>query len=195
MGMMKATRGAPTVSEGGYVPHLTPRLADTTRYRAVHWFLVSGIAVLFLILGLGYLIAGYTAAVNDGPWLFVRTLVGSLRIHGALLVGCALLLGIGMAWGRRRRWLLRVALQVTASYALTIAILLFASWAVTDISFAAPWWYLAVSVTLLILLVLGAPTDTQPGPIISQGNEVRACTSPSRPSSSVLATRATLSVR
>ncbi len=123
------------------------------------WNLVGfGIAVVFMIIGSGYLVAGRGATASMSFHLLENLLdfAGGLRAHGFILMSLALSLSYGLGNYRRfTRW----ALIAVLFYSLIVAIMVMGGWFFYAISFGTPFWYLFTAFLSGVLIVLAPPLD------------------------------------
>jgi hypothetical protein len=122
-------------------------------WRSVAW----AIAIIFLIIGAGYLVGGQSAT-TDAKTLQLLSNVegGNYRVHGAIMmaVGIFLVYSIGSSYYTRYA---RYALQLVSFYSLFVAAMIFGGWYLYDIEFGSPWWYLFTAFLSAVLLILSPP--------------------------------------
>lgn len=125
------------------------------RFRLIWQLFAWGIGVVFIVIGSGYLVGGRAASSSRTLQLLVNLQGHNYHIHGAILMALGVLLvqAIGEVYTRRTR----IVLQLITLYSLITASMIFGSWIVYDVDFAAPWWYVLTAFFSIVLLIMAPP--------------------------------------
>lgn len=125
-----------------------------TRWRLQTKLISLTVAIIFGVIGGGFLFASRHASAAPATYQLLVNLEGSLKVHGAVMM---VLSGCVLYTSSEYRWQSRVALALMGFYAMASGLLLMGSWFLAKVAFPAPWWYFLVAGLCLILVRVAPP--------------------------------------
>lgn len=138
---------------------LAVKAAVDTKVFALWQVVRLGIGAVFFWIGGGYLFGGDHSVNSPTLSVLEQLLPGGLRTHGAVLCVLAFLVTSRPV----HRFQTNAGLIATLFYSLLTALLIVSDWTMDEVDFAAPAWYVLVSVFSFALIVL-SPTAKRAAP-------------------------------